>query len=188
MLGEGIEQLYVFAVFVALGVAISAAYLFGLGLFRGRLSGAIFDCVWGAVSLWLAWRVNLDVNNGQCRLFLFVALFVGALVAYITCKSTLDKASALLYNLFTTKLVDNTDGENLLQENNLDTVRDGDIGGTDTRLHSAGVTDAVVVAKRKGKRVRRNDSKSKRKRNFPRRVARVHEIKRIREEMGRRAR
>ena len=164
MLGVGIEQLYVFVVFGVLGVGIASVYIFGAGLFRGRLAGTIFDCIWGAVSLWLVWSVNLSVNNGQCRLFVFIALALGAVIAFFTCKRMLDKASALLYNLFTTKLVDKSDGSNLLQENNLDTVRDGDIGGTDTRLHSAGVSDPAVVAQRSSKGVKRKNSPSSRRR------------------------
>ena len=188
MLGEGIEQLCVFAVFVVLGVTLAAVYIFGLGLFRSRLAGAIFDGIWGAASLYLTWRVNLGVNNGECRLYVFVALALGAVIAYFTCKSMLDKVSAVLYNLFTTRLMDKSDESNLLQENNLDTVRDGDIGATDTRLHSAGVTDTAVLSKRKSRRVRRNDSKGKRPRNHPTRTARIHAIQRIREKMGRSAR
>ena len=160
MLGEGIEQLYVFVVFVVIGVVLAAAYTFGVGLFRSRLAGTIFDCIWGAVSLWLVWRVNLGVNNGQCRLFLFVALFVGAVIAYITCKSMLDKASALLYNLFTTKLMDNSDGSDILQEDNLDNVRSGNLGVADIGMHATGVADAAVVAKRTGRRVKRAHSTS----------------------------
>ena len=185
MLGEGIEQLYVFVVFVVLGVVLAAVYVFCLGLFRSRLAGAICDCMWGAASLWLVWRTNLAVNNGECRLFVFIALAIGALIAYVTCKRMLDKASALLYNLFTTKLVDKADGSNLLQENNVNTVRDGDIGATDTRLPVAGVTDATGSAKRTRKRIARNDSKGRRQRHHPARAARVHAIQRIRGKMGR---
>ena len=172
MLGVGIEQLYVFVVFAVLGVALAAVYIFGVGLFRGRVAGAIFDCVWGGVALWLVWRVNLDVNNGQCRLYLFIALLVGALVAYITCKSMLDKASALLYNLFTTKLVDKTDGSDLLQENNLDTVRNGDIGGTDTRLHASGVVDSTVGSVPSRRRVKRAHRRGKDRRRSKKQTAR----------------
>ena len=163
MLGEGIEQLYVFAVFFALAVGLAAVYLFGLGLFRGRLAGTIFDCIWGAAALWLTWRVNLAVNNGQCRLYVFVALFAGATLACLTCKSMLDKASGMLYNLFTTKLVDNSDGSNLLQENNLNTVRDSDIGSSDIGMHAVGKSHATVVTKRSRSRAKRPDSARRRR-------------------------
>ena len=185
MLGEGLEQLYVFVVFVVLGLALAAVYLFGLGLFRSKLFGAIFDCIWGGASLWLVWRVNIAVNNGECRLFVFIALAFGATVAVITCKSMLDKASALLYNLFTTKLVDKSDGSDILQEDNFDTVRDGDIGGADTRLHSAGVSGATVVSKRASRRVKQQNSPSAKRRRSKKRTARIHAIQRLREKMGR---
>ena len=185
MLGQGIEQLYVFVVFVVLGIALCSAYLFGLGLFRSKLFGTIFDCIWGAVSLWLVWRVNLDVNNGQCRLFVFIAIVVGATLAYVSCKSMLDKASGLLYNLFTTKLVDVSDGSNLLQKNNLDTVRDGDIGATDTRLHAVGVTDATVGAKQPRRRFARKDSTGDGRHRRQKPAARRQRIIRLRDKVGR---
>ena len=163
MLGVGIEQLRVFVVFAVLGVGLAAAYLFGLGLFRGRLFGTIFDCVWGAVAVWLTWQTNLSVNNGQCRLYVFVALALGATVAYFTCKSLLDKASGMLYNLFTTKLVDNSDGPNLLQENNLDTVRDSNTNRADIGMHAVGKSHATVVTKRSRSRAKRPDSARRRR-------------------------
>ncbi|MCH5160225.1 MAG: hypothetical protein J1F66_05230 [Clostridiales bacterium] len=184
MLGEGIEQLYVFVVFVVLAVLLAAVYIFGLGLFRSRLAGTIFDCLWGVVSLWLVWRTNLSVNNGQCRLYLFIALAAGAVIAYFTCKSTLDKASALLYNLFTTKLVDKSDGSDILQKNNLDTVRDGDIGTTDTRLHAVDTVDADVVAKRKSRSVKRKNSTGKVRSRSPRKTTRRKRLDRVHNKVG----
>ena len=163
MLGEGIEQLYVFVVFVVLGIVLAAVYIFGLGLFRSKLAGVIFDCLWGAASLWLVWRTNLSFNNGQCRLYIFIALALGAAIAYFTCKSTLDKASGLLYNLYTTKMVDASDGTDILQKNNLDTLRDGDIGATDTRQHAVGTVDANVVSKRQSRRAKRHYSARRRR-------------------------
>ena len=164
MLGEGIEQLYVFVVFAVVGVAVAAVYIFGLGLFKSRLFGAIFDGVWGAVSLWLIWRVNLAVNNGQCRLFVFVAIAAGAAIAYFSCKRMLDKLSALLYNLFTTKLVDEPDGNDFSQKDNLDNVRSGDASVADAGVHATGVAYSAVVTKRPRRSVKRHDSARKQRR------------------------
>ena len=83
-LGEGIEQLYVFVVFFAVGLFLAAIYLFALGLFKSKLSGFIFDAFFSAGALLLLWKCNLEVNNGEFRLFVFIGLFFGIAACYLT--------------------------------------------------------------------------------------------------------
>lgn len=100
-LGEGIQQLYVFLAFVALGVISSVVYLFATAFFKGKLASAIFDALFGVSFVFALWKLNVRANNGEFRLFVFVALFFGIFIATVTCKSTLDKAAAVVYNLTT---------------------------------------------------------------------------------------
>ena len=146
MLGKGIEQLCVFAVFCVLGVGISALYVFGVGLTKTRLAAIIFDSIFGALTIFVVWWVNLQVNNGECRAFLFVALALGATITYFTCKRMLDKLSAMLYNMFTklfaTKQVD--DGTHILQEVNSGNIRGGDTPSSIATLSATGQSGTVA--------------------------------------------
>ena len=187
MLGEGIEQLCVFAVFFALGVGFCALYVFGAGLTKTKLAAIVFDCIFGAVATYVIWKVNLEVNNGECRAFLFVALAFGCVISLVTCKSTLDKLSAMLYNLFTTKLVDD-DGETVLQEVNSSDIHSGDTGTGIASLHAFGNADANVVTKRPRRKASNAHRRSKRARSVDAGAAGIHAIQRLRKKMGRRAR
>ena len=148
MLGAGAEQIYVFAVFFALGVGISAFYMFFLGLTKSKLAAIIFDSLFGAAAIYVTWKVNLEVNNGEFRAFLFVAIAAGCVTAYLTCKRTLDKLSAMLYNLFTEKLVDKTDGKNILQKINGNTVHSGNTGGSTASLRATDISRSAVRRQR----------------------------------------
>lgn len=137
MLGKGIEQLQAFVVFAVLGLFLSAIYIFALGLLRGKLVGVIFDAIFGAVSLWLVFITNLNINNGEFRLFVFLGLAAGVIICVVTCKTLLDKASSALYNLFTVSSEDEEDGTHILQQKNVDTVRSGDAGTVDSGVYAA---------------------------------------------------
>ena len=187
MLGEGIEQLCVFAVFVVVGVVLSALYLFAVGLTKPRLAAIIFDCIFGATALFVIWKVNLEVNNGECRAFLFVALTLGCVTTFVTSKSTLDKLSAMLYNLFTTKLAERN-GTDILQENNSSDIRSGDTGTGIASLHATGNADADVVAKRSRRRARKTNRRSKRAWSGNTGTVGIHANRRLRKAMGRKAR
>lgn len=187
MLGEGIEQLCVFAVFFALGVGFCALYIFGVGLTKPKLAAIIFDCIFGAVAIYVIWKVNLEINNGECRAFLFVGLALGCVTSFFTCRSTLDKLSAMLYNLFTTKLVDD-DGTHILQEINSDVIHSGDTGTGIAPLHATGRSGSAVIRKRPHRKVRTASGTGRSRDNRPSGNARVSPIRRLREKMGRRAR
>ena len=187
MLGEGIEQLCVFAVFVALGVGFSALYIFGVGLTKPRLAAIIFDLIFGAVCLYVVWKVNLEVNNGECRAFLFVGLALGSALTFVTCKRTLDKLSAMLYNLFTTKRVDD-DGTHILQKINSGDIRSGDTDTGIATLHATRKSRSAVKRKRPHSEVRTAVTRRGTGNNRPRKNARVSSIRRFRETMGRTAR
>ena len=184
MLGEGIEQLCVFAVFCVLGVGFCAIYLFALGLTRTRLAAIVFDTIFAACCLYVTWRVNLDVNNGECRAFIFVGLAVGCVITYITCKHTLDKLSSMLYNLFTTKLVNKNDGKDILQEINSSNIRSGSDDSSVTAVHAFGDTDTAVVTKRSRRRIGKANISSAGRRSRVRKAERVHAIQRLRQRVG----
>ena len=175
MLGEGIEQLCVFVVFFALGVIFSAFYIFAVGLTKPRLAAIIFDCIFGFVCLYVIWKVNLEVNNGECRAFLFVGLVFGCATTFVTCKSTLDKLSSMLYNLFTTNRKDD-DGTDILQEVNSGDIRSCDTGTGIAYLHATGNADADVVIERSRRRSRRANRIKKNRRSRSEEKARGHEL------------
>ena len=185
MLGEGIEQLGVFAVFFALGVGLSALYIFGVGLTKPKLAAIIFDCIFGSGCLYVIWKVNLEVNNGECRAFLFVALALGSATSYFTCKRMLDKLSAMLYNLFTKV---NDDGKDILQEVDSSNVRSGNTGSGVASLHATGNADAMVVAKRSRRRSGKGNRKGKARRGRNERALGTHATRRLDSPMGRRSR
>lgn len=167
MLGKGIEQLCVFVVFCALGVGFCALYIFGVGLTKSKIAAIVFDCIFGAVCLYVIWKVNLELNNGECRAFVFVGLIAGATITFVTCKRTLDKLSAMLYNLFTTKFKDDVvnDGKTILQKVNSSDSNSGDTGTGIAGLHATGNADADVVTKRTRRRARSQNKRSKRRHN-----------------------
>lgn len=162
MLGEGIEQLYVFAVFAVVGVALGVVYLLGIGVFRSKVAGVIFDAVFGFLAIYLVWKVNLETNNGEFRLFIVVGLALGVILAYFTCKTALDKVSCLLYNLFTTKLVDKDDETHFSQKVNVNTIRSGSASRSDTGVHAVGNAYADVSNKGTHRQVRTTVSRSRR--------------------------
>lgn len=185
MLGKGIEQLQAFAVFAVLGAALTAVYLFGWGLFRGKLAGIVFDAIFSAVALWLVFITNLNVNNGEFRLFVFLGLALGAIICVVTCKTLLDKVSSSLYNLFTASLEDKNDGTHILQQKDVDTVRSGDVSVADTGVYAVDNVDANGV----DETTRRSNSSSNRRshkaRRNVRRVPRAPRNRRVRNRMGR---
>ena len=187
MLGKGLEQLCVFVVFFVLGVGFSALYIFAVGLTKPKLAAIVFDCIFGAVAIYVIWKVNLEVNNGECRAFLFVGLVFGCVITFVTCKTTLDKLSAMLYNLFTTKKVDD-DGTHILQEINSSDIRSSDTDTGTASLHATGNADADVVVKSSRRKASGVDSRSKRKKRSYQGTARISSIRRLREKMGRGAR
>lgn len=107
MLGKGIEQLQIFATFWAFSTLVTVVYLFANGLARSQLSKVILDVIFSIAVVPTFWMANLHFNNGEFRLFLFVAVAFGIATSYICFRSTLDKLSAKLYNLFTKQKVDN---------------------------------------------------------------------------------
>lgn len=123
ILGEGIEQFYVFCAFFAFGALLALPYLFALGLMKNKVISIIFDAVYCTATVFLLWKFNLQTNNGECRAFVFLAFFAGIATSCATCKSMLDKLSFRLYNLFTLKRkVSADDGKTVLQKT------DGNIG------------------------------------------------------------
>lgn len=147
MLGEGVEQLRVFVVFAVLGLALTSAYVFGSGVFRSRLAIIIFDSIFGVGSVCAVVAVNVAVNNGECRLFVFVGLIVGAIICIATCKTLLDKVSSALYNLFTTTSEDNIDEPHVPQQKNIDTDSSVGADSTDTGMHATDNAHTDVIAK-----------------------------------------
>ena len=186
MLGAGAEQIYIFAVFFVLGVGFSAFYMFFLGLTKTKLAAIIFDSLFGVGAIYAIWKVNLDINNGEFRAFLFVALALGCVTAYLTCKRMLDKLSAMLYNLFTEKLVDKADGKNILQKNNSNIIHSGNTDSGTADLRATDNSRSVVRGKRSHRKVRTALGRGGRHDRRTSTDARVSSNGRLREKMGRR--
>lgn len=107
-LGEGTHQLGVFVVFVCVGVVQAAVYIFANEFFKGKWS-VLWDSLFGVQFVFCVWAVNVQVNCGKFRGFVFVALAVGTIIAVATCKSVLDRTAKLLYNLATSQKVANNE-------------------------------------------------------------------------------
>ncbi len=107
MLGKGIEQLQIFATFWALATVAGTVYLFVNGFVKTQLARVVADSIFSIAAVPLFLMANLHFNNGEFRLFVFVALALGVATSYFCFCSTLDKLSTKLYNLFTNKKVDN---------------------------------------------------------------------------------
>lgn len=185
-LGAGVEQLYVFAVFWALGVGFFVVYLFATGLTRTPLSAFIFDGLFGALLLWCVWRVNLRVNNGEFRLFVFVGLALGGATTFFTCKTTLDKLSSLLYTWFTTSTV--AKNENISKKINIDNICGGSDDTGAVSLHAFGIADADDVAETTPSEVDNAHRTGKTGRSKTTRTKRVFAIGRVRQGLGRKKR
>ncbi len=112
-LGVGIEQLQVFATFWALTTLAVVVYLFVNSLMKTHLSKVIFDVIFSLAIVPSFLLANLHFNNGEWRLFVFFALFLGVVTSRICFGRTLDKLANKLYNLFTTSKVDNN-GKDIL--------------------------------------------------------------------------
>lgn len=137
-LGEGIHQFYVFCAFFSLGALLALPYLFAVGLLKSKVLSVLFDAVYCTATVFLLWEFNLETNNGECRFFVFFALFAGIALACATCKSTLDKLSFRLYNLFTPKRKAGVgNGKTVLQK------IDGNIGSSND--NSAGISVVHVA-------------------------------------------
>ena len=188
MLGAGAEQIYVFAVFFVLGVGFCAFYLFFCGLTKSKLAAIIFDSLFGAGAIYALWKVNLEINNGEWRAFIFVALAIGCITTYFTCKMALDKASGMLYNLFTDKLVDKNDRTHILQKVNGNDIHSGDTDTGVAPLRAADNARPNVGSKRPNRKVRTTSERRRKRNNRPSANARVSKIGRLREKMGRRKR
>ena len=180
--------MYVFALFWALGVLFSLAYIFFVGLLRGKLAAAIFDGLFGAFAVWLIWRVNLDFNNGQLRLYIFVALALGCAAAYFTCRRTLDKLSSLLYTWFTTKVSDRKDDKAILQKVNGDSLHSGDIGADTVGADTVGNADADDVAQSARRTAGGTDRRRKKAGRNHAGTRRLSQNRRLRKKMGGRKR
>lgn len=187
MLGEGVQQFQVFVVFAVLGFALCSVYLFSMGLFRSRLAIVIFDCIFGASSVYAVFAANLAVNNGEFRIFVFVALAIGSVLSVAICKTLLDKASSALYNLFTTK-EDDYNAARVSQQKIVNTDNIGSSAGSDTDLHATGIPVADVVIQPQ----RRKASSANRRSNKPtsraKRPSAIHANRRIRQALGRKQR
>lgn len=188
MLGEGIEQLQVFAVFAVLGLALTAVYLFFMGLFKSRLATIIFDAIYGAAAIYAVFITNLSINNGQFRLFIFVALALGAIIGVATCKTLLDKASSALYNLFTTKTEDDVDGLRVSQQKDIDTDSSGSSVGTGTGVHAADNALPDFVAKPTHRKTSKPNRRVEKARRSHARANRIYENRRVRQTLGRKQR
>ena len=182
-LGEGVQQFQVFVVFAVLGFALTGVYLFGMGLFRSRLSVIIFDAVFGSASIYAVLAVNLAVNNGEFRLFIFIGIALGCAISVFTCKTLLDKASSALYNLFTTWR-DTLNDTHISQQKNSSTYSGGGGSSTSAGVYAAHNAVSNVVAKPKRGKSSKSNRKTQRSKNRTERPVGVYENRRIRKALG----
>lgn len=182
-LGEGVQQFQVFVVFVVLGLALGAVYLFGIGLFRARLAAIIFDVVFGAASVYAVFAVNLAVNNGEFRLFVLIAIALGVFLSVLTCKTLLDKASSALYNLFTTR-EDDLDDARISQQKNIHTNSSGGDSSSAFSLHAVDNSLSAVVPKPKRRASSSANKRAVRQRNRTKRTSSIHANRRVRKALG----
>lgn len=184
MLGEGIEQLRVFVVFAVLGLALMAVYLFGLGLFRSRLAIILFDGIFGVASIYAVFAVNLAVNNGEFRLFVFLGLAMGCVICAVTCKTLLDKASAALYNLCTKSTEDEANDAHVSQQKDIGLDSSGGNGSAVAGVHTADNSHSNVLAKSTRRKASKPNRRIKKTRRSHSGTNRVHENRRIRKGLG----
>ncbi len=112
-LGVGVAQFCVFLLFWACSVVVSTAYLFGEKLCKTMVATVIFDVIFSVGAILFFIYLNIQTNNGECRLFLFLAIALGIVTSYFCFARPLDKLSNKVYNLFTTGKVDKN-GSNIL--------------------------------------------------------------------------
>jgi len=173
MLGEGIAQLYAFLALFCVGALVALPYIFACGFLRTKLAAAIFDALYGAGALFVMWKTNLALNNGECRFFVFLGFFGGAVLAAILCKSTLDKFSASLYNLITSQKAVKKDGKAVLQKEIRSDDDSADNSAGVSAVRSAGISGATHKPQIRRRALARND-RSRRKRRKEK--ARTHRV------------
>lgn len=160
-LGEGAHQLGVFVVFACIGVVQAAAYVFASGFFKGKWC-VLWDLLFGAQFTFCVWIVNVQVNCGKFRAFVFVALAVGAIIAVATCKSTLDRTAKLLYNLATSQKVANN--EIILQKGHVNFDSCGNNSANIPVLHVADNANAANQPKTKIRKIASNGGSRQKRR------------------------
>lgn len=163
LLGVGKEQLYVFLLFVALGVVVGVGYLIGYKLTKGRLAAALFDGIYCTASAFALFFLNLTANNGQARLHVFVGLAIGVALSCAICSKPLDKPLGRLYNRLTQLGSEvNDDGTTVSQkiDGNTDGSGNTGIGAVALRAVDNPVTnDGVARSRRKTAKTRGKRSK-----------------------------
>ena len=184
MLGEGIEQLYVFAVFSVLGLALCAVYVFSMGLLRNKLATVIFDCIFGAFGIYAVCAVNLAVNNGQFRIFVFLGLALGCIICVATCKTLLDKVSSALYNLFTSVSQEEDNGSRVSQQKISNTDSGGDNDSFAAGVHAVGNSHANDGVKSTRRNAKSANKAAVRQRSRAKRSAGIYENGRVRKTLG----
>ena len=184
MLGEGVQQFQVFVVFAVLGLALCSVYLFGMGLFRGRLATIIFDCIFGACSVYAVFATNLATNNGEFRLFIFIALAFGCILSVFTCKTLLDKVSSALYNLFTI-VEDEQDATLISQQSKVGINSGGGSAGAASDLYAANNVVADVGSQTKRGKAASGNRRAARKRGRTQQHSGIYARRRVRKAVGR---
>lgn len=184
MLGASIFQLYAFLAFAAFGALCAMVYTFVSGLTKSKLGAVITDAVFGALFIFLLWKLNLKINNGECRLYVFIGIILGAAIAVVTSKHTLDKWSLALYNLTTSKKAVKKDGKTVLQKENIGVGDSGSDGVGVSAVSVDGDVDAVHQPKKHKRRIGKNDRIGGIGRKGKTGTAGIQKNKRLRDRMG----
>lgn len=191
LLGSDITQAYVFLLFAAAGVVTGGVYRFLYALTaKGGFWAVFVDIAVGVAAVVGTLWLNIVFNNGEARLYVYVAELGGALVSAAICGKPLDKLSARLYNRFTSKNgnEEQNDGTTVSQKVN-GNIDDGGnpIGGAVAlRVVDYAVANDLDEGSRRNvaKTVEQRQTKQRRKTG----IAGLHKNRRIRRQMGGRTR
>lgn len=184
MLGEGIQQLYVFLAFTATGALLALPYLFFEGLCKPRFAALLLDGGYGILSLFVLWKLNVQVNNGSFRWFVFLGAALGVTIVCATCKTTLDKLSSALYNLLTSIKVGKDDGKTVLQKGHSHIVDSGNSSSDFSSVHVADKSDAAFQSETNGGKIGKNGRTGKSRRIGKARASELPQHRQVRHRMG----
>lgn len=106
MIANTSDQPFVFVMYLAWGLV--CALLFDIwrrlsDKFKGKIAVVVGDIILGAVLCASTLVVNLLFNYGQFRLYYIPTMFGGFVIYYKFFRALLDKGVVSLYNLFTSK-------------------------------------------------------------------------------------
>ncbi len=105
------EQLQLFALFAASGVAAGLLWTLTHFWCKGKAANTITDLLYCALVSYLLFMFNLYCNYGRLQPYIVFAFALGAFIYAKTSHSYLDKALSALYNNFTKTIREKSDAK-----------------------------------------------------------------------------